>query len=299
MIARPDPGVLIALFAYAAYSASDALIRGGASDLPVYTTAFFIALFALLPMSLARPPGERWRDFWRMRHPYIVHGRIVSGFLAGWASVYAFTHLPLAQAYALIFLMPFFVTVISIVVLGETIGWRRWTALGVGFLGVLIVIRPGFQTIEPAHLAALVVAFLGGLTITLLRKVALTERRVSLLLPVYLYSLLINGTVMVANDAMPSPDRIATLAAIGVLAGMGNVMIVLATARTPASQLGPTQYSQILWGILLGMVFFQEFPDALTYLGLAIVAGAGLFTYLRELARGVLPRRFVFFRNRP
>ena len=293
-----DRGVLLALLSYALYSSGDGLIRSLNNSVNVPTIAFFITLFTIFPTLLARPKNERWIDLWRMRHPVGVHIRVISGLLAGLCGIYAFTHLPMAQAYALIFLMPFFVTLFSVIILREHVGWRRWSALAIGFLGVLIVIRPGVQEITLAHFAALGVAFLGGVTITVLRKIASTERRTSIMGAIYFYGLLFHGSLMMTNFVMPSQSDMITLVIIGCLAGTANLAMILASTATEANKIAPTQYSQIIWGIVLGAVMFSEFPDLWTYIGLVIVAAAGLFTYVRELARGRMPKRFVFFRNR-
>ena len=301
MNARPgriDPGVLLALAAYGLYSTGDALIRSVRGTISVPEIAFFITLFSLVPMLLSRPADERWRDAWRLRHPYALHIRVVSGLTGGFCAIYAFTHLPLAEAYALIFLMPFFVTLFSIVALGEQVGWRRWSALVVGFIGVLIVIRPGFRDVHLAHLAAATVAVTGALTITILRRIARTERRTSIMATVYAYSLVVNGALMAPGFTWPPPQTLATLFAIGCMAGIANLSMIVASQKTEASRIAPTQYSQLVWGVVLGAALFGEFPDRWAWVGLVVVGAAGLFTWLREVARGLWPSRFVFFRNR-
>jgi S-adenosylmethionine uptake transporter len=308
--AAPDPGseadrarlfrgIGFGFLSYAVFATGDAFIKAVGPGVPVFTIGFFVSLFSGIVAFFGSGPGERWRDFWRMRHPGAVHLRAASGIVAGFCGIYAFTHLPLADAYALIFLMPFFVTLISRLVLGEDVGWRRWLALAIGFAGVMLVVRPGFREVGPAHLAAAAVALFGSITVIVLRKVAADERRTSLLATVFLYGIVVNGTLMLPGFVWPDAGTLLRLAAAGTLAGGGHVLIMAATRAAPANRVGPTQYSQILWAVLIGALVFGEFPDLATWAGLVLVALSGLATFLREERRGLWRGRRIILRNRP
>jgi multidrug transporter EmrE-like cation transporter len=123
--------------------------------LPVFEIGFFSTLFAALVLLFLKPRDERWRDAIRVHRPGLVALRGVAGATAGILGIYAFTTIPLAEAYALIFLAPLLVTVLSAILLKEPVGRMRWLAVAVGFLGVLLVVRPGFRLVEPGHFAAL------------------------------------------------------------------------------------------------------------------------------------------------
>ena len=123
MLDRFLRGVPAAFLAYAAFSCSDALIKqAGILHASVFEIGFFVALFSIIPVVALRPTEERWRMMLAMKRPLLVHLRGISGISGGLLSIYAFTHLPLAEAYALIFLIPIFVTVLSVVILWS--GWR-------------------------------------------------------------------------------------------------------------------------------------------------------------------------------
>ena len=110
-------GILVALIAYASYSGSDAVIKSLGGQFTVFEIGFFVTLFAGFFLFFTRPAGERWRDFWRMKRPWAVQARAWAGIASGVLSVYAFTHIPLAEVYALIFLAPLLVTILSTVIL--------------------------------------------------------------------------------------------------------------------------------------------------------------------------------------
>src|SRR4051812_17757976 len=135
-------GVALAFLTYALFSCTDAIVKGLGPELPVAEIVFFATLFQSAVILILRPRGERWRDMFRMNHPKRVMLRTVCGIAAGFLGTYAFTTIPLAEVYALIFLSPVLVTLLSIFLLGEPVGWRRLSAVGVGFVGMLLVVKP-------------------------------------------------------------------------------------------------------------------------------------------------------------
>jgi S-adenosylmethionine uptake transporter len=292
-------GVLLGFVGYALFSCSDAVIKSFSGKLSIFEIAFFVTLFAAIPLVLSRPKEERWRDFWRPHHPVGVNVRAICGVLGGMCSIYAFTHVPLAEAYALIFLLPLVVTILSAIFLKEPVGWRRISAVLAGFAGVIIVLRPGFREIELAHLAGGAVALLGATGMIILRHIAKTERRTSLVAVGYCYSLTVNGILMLPTFVMPEGTIMLRLVAIGCMAGVAQLCTISASRLAPANMVAPTQYSQILWAVTLGAVFYAEYPDRWTLLGLAVIAVAGLFTFLREEQRFGWNRGIPVMRNRP
>lgn len=281
------------------FSTGDAFIKAAGAATGVFVIAFFVTLFSAIPSWFARPADERWREFWRMRHPRLVHLRAAAGVAAGLFGIHAFTHLPLAEAYALIFLMPAFTTLLSVLALGERVGWRRWLAVGLGFLGVLVAVRPGFREVGLAHLAAAGCAFGAAITVTVLRRIGNEEKRTSLIGAVFLWGVLVNGALMAPGFAWPAPQTLLALVLAGFCAGLGQLCLMAATRAAPAARIAPMQYSQILWAVLLGALFFAEYPDTLTLAGLALVALSGLLTLLRDEVRSGWLRRVPLLRERP
>jgi S-adenosylmethionine uptake transporter len=279
-------GVLLAFLAMAIFSCGDASIKAIGDGMTVFEISFFATAFACVAIPFVRLPHERWRDMFRMHRPGLVMVRTVAGVLAGLFSTYAFTTLPLAEVYSLIFLSPLFVTILSIPFLGETVGWRRGLAILIGFLGVLLVVRPGFRELMPGHLAAAGSAVCGAATVLSLRALGPTEKRITLMGVVFAAALAINGAIMVFDFHVPATRDLLLAAFAGLCGGIAHMLLMAAMRAAPANRVAP-QYSQIVWAILLGAAFFSEFPDATAIAGIGLVTFAGLFTFAREEKRGV------------
>jgi len=290
------PGVLFAFSAYALYSCCDAIIKGLGHGLSVYEIAFFTTLFSLVPVFLTTPKNENWLQFWRLKNPWLVHIRGVSGVIGNACIIYAFVTIPLAEAYSIAFLAPIFIVLISVTILKETVSLQRWLILAASFIGVLVVVRPGFRELHPGHIAALIAAFAGAVTTTVLRRVAKEETRVSLIGMASLYILVVNGTLMIVTRQVhwPTWTELGWLLVIGALGGTGNMLFIAATRAVQASQIAPLQYSQIFWAILFGAVFYREYPDAIGVAGLVVIVVAGVLNVLSGDAK-----LRIFSRNAP
>jgi drug/metabolite transporter (DMT)-like permease len=285
-------GVLFAFFAYALYSCCDAIIKGFGSDLTVHEIAFWTALFSFIPAMFIKVKGERWIDFWRMRHPFLVNLRSVVGLLGNMCVIFAFVTIPLADVYSLAFLAPIFIVVLSVFFLKEQVSWHRWLLLAMSFIGVMLVVRPGFRDLQLGHLAAVAAAFFGSISTTVLRRVAPFEKRVSLIAVPLGYVVLVNFVLMLPTFEWPTLQEFGLLLAVGGLGGTGNVLFINATKLARASEIAPMQYSQIAWAITFGAIFFHEYPDAIAYAGLAVVVVFGVLNVISEDTRIRIFSRF-------
>lgn len=291
-------GVIYAVVAYSVYSCGDAIIKGFGQDLSVFEIGFFIAVFGLIPAVFAKPRGERWRDSFQLKHPFLVHLRSFTGVASAILVTVSFTTIPFAETYSLVFMMPLFITVMSVLFLKEKVDAIRWAMLALGFLGVMLVVRPGFRALEFGHLTALLCAVFGASTTTILRVIAPTEKRVSLIVLPAIYVIVINAALMVPGFVMPTPQQFGLLAASGSMVGMGHILLIAATRNAPASQVAPIQYVQIVWAIGLGAFFYYEYPDYLAYIGLAVVVLSGLVNVFIDGARTRIAGRFAEYRAR-
>ncbi|RVA63959.1 DMT family transporter, partial [Mesorhizobium sp. M7A.F.Ca.CA.001.08.1.1] len=245
-------GILLALIAYASYSGSDAVVKSLGGQLTIFEIGFFITLFAGFFLFFTRPAGERWRDFWRTRRPWAVQARAWAGIASGVLSVYAFTTIPLAESYALIFLAPLCVTILSTVILKEKVGPWRWLAVVAGFAGVMLVVRPGFRELNLGHLAAFGVAFLAATSVILMRSLAQQEKRTTMLGVLVGYGLLFNGIGAAATSfTVPDGKQLLWLVAAGAFTAGGQFLQLLAMKYAPANRVAPTHYSQIAWAVIL------------------------------------------------
>lgn len=291
-------GVIYAIVAYSVYSCGDAVIKGFGQSLSVFEIGFFVATFSLIPALFVKPKAERWRDSFQLKHPRLVHLRSFTGVASSTLVTYAFVTIPFAETYSLVFMMPLFITVMSVLILKERVDLVRWGMLALGFCGVMLVVRPGFRELELGHLAALCCAFFGAVTTTVLRVVAVDEKRVSLIALPALYLVIVNAVLMLPDFVLPSLEQFALLAVSGSFIGMGHLLIIAATRYAPASQVAPLQYVQIVWAIGLGAFFYFEYPDLFAYAGLAIVVVSGLVNIFIDGARTRIAGRFAEYRAR-
>jgi S-adenosylmethionine uptake transporter len=275
-------GVLLGFMAFAAYALSDAFVKSLRGSLPAYEAVFFGAALGLTALPLIKGGGARWREALFAQRQGLWLVRAVASAVGSIAAVMAFTALPMAEAFALIFLLPIFVTILSVLVLKEHVGWRRWSAVVAGFIGVLVVLRPGFRVLGIGHLAAIICGLAGAISMIALRLAGPHEKRISLYGAGILGSMLITGALMLADFRWPQAWQWLLLLGYGLLAALGSVLLMLATQKAPANHVAPTQYSQMLWAVLLGYAFFHDRLDWPMAIGIAIILGAGLFTFVRE-----------------
>ncbi|TPG51063.1 DMT family transporter [Rhodanobacter glycinis] len=275
-------GVLLGFMAFAAYALSDAFVKSLRGSLPAYEAVFFGAALGLTALPFIKGNGGRWHEvlFAQRRGLYLV--RAVASAVGSIAAVIAFTALPMAEAFALIFLLPIFVTILSVLVLKEHVGWRRWSAVVAGFIGVLVVLRPGFRVLGIGHLAAIICGLAGAISMIALRLSGPHEKRITLYGAGMVGSMLFTGVLMLADFRWPTLAQIGLLLGYGLLAALASVLLMLATQKAPANHVAPTQYSQMLWAVVLGYVLFDDRLDWPMAVGIAIILGAGLFTFVRE-----------------
>lgn len=288
------PGVLKALVAYFSFCLCDSLIKAIGPGTGVFQIGFFITLFSFIPVIAYTTRHDPVSAMFKMNQPWLVLGRAASGILAGMFAFYTFTHLPFAESYALIFLAPVFVTILSIFFLGEQVRAWRWSAVAVGLIGVWVVVRPGFRDLQLGHVTAIIAAMMGASSFVFLRKLGQTERRITLIGVVLVLSVIVNGLLMLGDFKMPTQAEFVKYVAAGTFAGIGHIVLLAAARTTPANLIAPANYSQIIWAVIIGLMFFNEVPDAWTIAGIVLVTASGIMTLIRdEMRSGWLTRTHV------
>lgn len=194
----------------------------------------------------------------------------------------ALRYVPLAEATAINFTAPLLVTALSAPLLGERIGWRRWAAVAVGFVGVLVITRPGQGGLHPAALLVLVTATCFALYQIVTRRLSHTDSAMTMMV----YSGLVGAVAMsallpLAWRPVGAADALK-LAAMGLCGLLGHLLLTRALALAPASLLAPMAYLQIVGATVLGVALFDDFPDAVTIVGCAIIVASGLYVFVRE-----------------
>ncbi len=278
-------GILLSLGAYGLFTLMDASIKLLGSRYHVVQVVFFNALFGLATVTLiaalrGRLAGVRSPQ-WRL---HLLRWAI--GLPGGLAIFWAYPRMPLADVYAILFAAPLFMTALSVPVLGETVGWRRWSAVLVGFVGILVILRPASGLFGPPALAALFGALVHACNMLLLRRMRGID-------PPEAFGIWGNGLSVIATGSVlpwlwraPTASDLALHGFAGAIAGSGFLLLVLAHAKAPVAVLAPFQYSQMLYGIALGALLFGDLPDSATLAGATIVVGSGLYIFHSEAVRG-------------
>ncbi|MEP1207386.1 MAG: DMT family transporter [Rhizobiaceae bacterium] len=207
------------------------------------------------------------------------------GLAAGSALLFiiAVSYVPLADAVAVSFIAPFVVTVLGALILGERVGLRRWAAVTIGFLGSMIVIRPGLGALHPAVMLVVVAAILFALRQILSRALADTDRTSTTIA----YTALVGSFLL----TLPLPFiwqwpgstfEILLLTSIAVMAAGAEILVIKALEVAQAVVVAPVQYSLIIWGTAYGYFVFGQFPDMWTWIGAVIIIASGLYTLQRD-----------------
>ena len=281
---RVARGIGFALLSYACFSTADAMVKLSSAHFSVFQIAFTLSVFALIPV-LVLTRGHGGLRALRPTLPKLVLMRALLTSACALLVWQAFGMMPLADGYAILFASPILVTALSVPLLGEQVGWRRWAASGVGFLGVLIMIRPDFATVGLGHHFVLLGAGLGALSFIVLSKMGPHEKSAPILFSLFFTIALVTAPFAFTSFVMPTMGELFVLAMAGLLQGAGQTGLVLATRDAPAVIVAPFQYSQMLWAVLFGVTVFGDSPAPVLFLGLGIVVASGLYTLWRETVR--------------
>jgi S-adenosylmethionine uptake transporter len=197
--------------------------------------------------------------------------------------IYALRYVPLADAVAVSFVAPFMVTIMGALLLGEKVGLRRWSAVTIGFIGTLIVIRPGLGVVHPAVFLVLVAATAFALRQILSRVLAASDRTATTVTYTAIASvLLLSAPLPFFWKAPEAGWELALLVGMAVCAALGELLVIRALEIAQAIVLAPVHYSLIIWGTFYGWLVFDQLPDHWTWFGAAIIVATGLYILDRE-----------------
>ena len=279
-------GILYMVLGMGGFAAEDAFIKLASASLPAGQILLTLGVFGgLLFSALARARGHRpWS---REALHWAVLGRNASEMLGSLCYVAALGLAPLVTTTAIFQAMPLAVTMGAALFLGEQVGWRRWTAILVGFLGVMVVIRPGAEDFQPASiLAVLAVVGLAARDIFTRR----IPRRIDTML-LTAWGFVAVGIVGAAQllvtggGVLPSvPTALLLLGAVG-FGTVGYWWLTESTRLGELSAIMPFRYTRLLFAMVIGVVVFTERPDGWTLLGAALIVGSGIYAFARERAR--------------
>ena len=269
------------LLAWVMLPIMDGFAKYLSSDLPVlqitWARYFFTVAFTLPIMFFFFRKNLVWTDKPKLQ---LIRGLIL--LTANVCFFYSISIISLAKALTLAFIAPLVVTAFSPIFLGEKVGFRRWSAVLIGFIGSMVVIRPGFVEINLASLAALGTGVMYGFYLIITRKLSSSDNPLLTLLLTGVVGAIIISFVMPFVWIKPTLNQWSMMAAIGVFACIGHLFIILSLKYADASKLAPFSYFEIVTNIIIGYYFFSDFPDKWTFIGLFIIILSGIYISRRE-----------------
>ena len=277
--------MIIAMLALPGIDAIAKWLAGSVSSGQVTWSRFFFQIILMSPL-LLRTQGP-----WLTPALWLHAAR---GALIAFATLFFFSglaYLPMADAIAIFFIEPLLVTLLSALFFGEAIRWRRISAISLGLVGALIIIRPSFSEVGFAALYPVATAFCFSFYILLTRKLVTKEDPIRLQFFTGIFGCLVMSLALVygsVNDVAilaavwPSQHEWLLLGALGLIATACHLLIAHAYRLASIGILAPFQYIEIIGATILGLVIFNDFPDAMTWLGIAIIVGSGMYVFHRE-----------------
>jgi drug/metabolite transporter (DMT)-like permease len=278
--------ILCVLGASFCYSVTGALVKAVSAEFPTAEIVLFrsfIAVLVTLPLL--------WRHgglvALRTRRPWGHAARMVTGFFGMITSYYGYATLPLAINTALGFAMPLLLTLLSVPLLGERVGWRRACVVLVGLAGVLVVVRPWHHAADALPLVPVTVVLLGvvawALSMISIRQMGSAgESNVAIVLWFSFGATAMGAVMTVPVWQTPDAEQLAALTAVGVITGLAQLLMTEGYRSGEPSMVAPFEYGAILYTTVLGMVIWGEFPDLWNIVGIAIIIGSGLYIWRYE-----------------
>ena len=273
--------IIFSLLGWMFLPVMDGFAKYLSDDLPIlqitWARYFFTVAFVFPIMFFFYKKQLVWSDKPKLQ---ILRGLILLS--ANICFFYAISIISLAKALTLAFIAPLIVTAFSPILLGEKVGYRRWTAVAVGFIGSLVVIRPGFIELNLASFAALGTGFFYGFYLIITRKLSTSDNPLLTLLITGMVGALLVSLIIPFYWVKPTLHQWSLMAGIGVFACIGHLFLILSLKYADASKLAPLGYAEIIPNVIIGYYFFNDLPDNWTYLGLFIIVLSGLYISRRE-----------------
>jgi len=282
----PGKAILCALAGGAVLTLNDGLVKTLAVEFPVGQVLALRGVFIYIMIVVFALRMGGLHTAWQIKS---WKGQGLRGFCVVGSSftfVTGLYYMPLADAIAISFAGPLFVTLLAPLMLGEHVGWRRWVAVLVGFAGVLVIVRPGTAAFQWFAVFPLLASFLGGMRDLITRKMAASETTVAVLF--------VTTTAVVAagfisfffTDWQPVETRhLKYFIGSGLLIGIAHYLIIESFRLGEAALVSPFKYGNVLWAVLFGYLLFGDLPDGATLLGALIVSMSGLYILQRERIR--------------
>lgn len=283
-------GACFMMASMATFTFNDAVIKYVAQGLPTFQMVFLRGVGAtLLLVALAYATGAMRQPIPREDWKWVI-GRSLAEVASFVPFILALTHMPLANLVAILQALPLVITAAGALFLGERVGWRRWTAISVGFVGILLIVRPGGADFDIWSLVALSAVVMITLRELLTRRLsrAVPSLKVAIFTAVGVMTLGLMVTVPSGWEPVTAGQGgLIALASVFILGGY--LFSIMAMRVGEVAAVTPFRYSALIWGLLLGWAVFGEWPKPLTLIGAALVVSTGVYTLLREGRRAPVP----------
>ena len=281
MLSKNQLGFFYMFISVCAFSLMDVIVKWS-DDYPVGQVLFFRGFFGIIPI-LFLIPKDRYIDFYKTTRPMLHLKRCLAGLIALVAIFIALRNLPLATVVSISFAAPIFTTIFSIFMLNEKVGFYRWLAVIVGFVGIVIISEPGFSSLNFYYIYPII--FCLGLS-----YVAIAIRKLSSTEPVWLISFFFSFSIMILsffsfyqNWILPSFIDLFLLAMIGILGGLANLWLSQSYKFSEVSLVTPLKYLALIFAIIFGYFIWDEIPTLKTLLGATLVILSSFIIFRREM----------------
>lgn len=307
LVDSPSKGIVLVIAGMFFFSLHDTIVKWISGDYPAHEIVFFRSFFALLPILMIgyRDGGM---STLKTNRPFF---HIIRGFC--WFVAFSFFYLaiaalPLAESYALFFSAPLFITMFSVLLLGERVASQKWIAISAGFLGVLLIMRPAARLFNPAAIFAVLSAMTYAISVVLTRRLGKTDSGVAMAFYttiIYLFGSSVVGIVlgnghfatgkpatlqfMLRAWVMPDLRDFGLMALCGLMAGLGFYALSQAYRLTQATTIAHYEYTAVPFSILWGFLIWRDIPDIQTLAGMILVVGGGIYIVRREIAKKQKP----------
>ena len=277
----PSKGIIYSLLGGFLLTANDAVLKWLTDGYPVGQLLFFRGLFVLAAISIIifKSGGIGIVRINSFRGQFQRAG---FAFASGFLFLTGVSYLPLADAIAITFAGPLFMTALAGPMLGELVGWRRWAAVGVGFLGVMVMVRPSGEALQWAAIFPLLASLAGALRDITTRRISAHETSLSIFFFSTISIILFGLFTLPFGWATIKFEDFALMGLSGLLVGGAHFILIERFRWAEAALLAPFKYVSMIWAVIFGVVIFGDFPDAWTWAGASFVVVCGLYIAYRE-----------------
>ena len=292
MLSKNQLGFFYMFISICAFSVMDVIVKW-TDEYPVGQVLFFRGFFGLIPI-LFLIPRDRYINFYKTSRPFLHLKRCLAGIIALISIIIALRNLPLATVVSITFAAPIFTTIFSIFLLNEKVGFYRWLAVLIGFVGILVISEPGFSSLNFYFIFPII--FCLGLS-----YVAIAIRKLSSTEPIWLIGFFFSISIMISsfftfyqNWILPNFLDLFLLSMVGILGGVANLWLTQSYKLSEVSLVTPVKYLALVFAIIFGYLIWDEIPTLKTLLGAVLVIASSIIIFRREI---VLKKRLSLSRH--